>query len=191
MEIEVFHLLADVTFSTEGISIITGLLVTLAGAIGLLFRMLMAQVSQDRDTWKNLAQESVAIVDAVAAKHAAAKGSTPHKRLAATVPEHNSPITAQQREDAALNDSRAALVAARKELGIPPRTEQEEPKDLVRLLDEDWAGVEPDKAVESITLTGCTFEIPDNAKVTVEVPEGKLVLPKEKVPGKSEPEQRT
>lgn len=174
-------LMGDVTFSTEGIAVITTLLMALGGTVIYLHKALVAQTSAEKETWKNIAVESAAILDAAAMKHAAAAGRPPRKRLALPVPEHNSAITQKQRDTAELTGARAALVASRKELGIPPRTEQERPEDLVKTLYEDWGGIIAEPPPEVVVLSDCTLEVPKDAKVTLEVKEDSLpIVPKEK-----------
>lgn len=69
-------MLADVTFSTEELGVIAALLVALAGAVGVCFRLLLAskderianmkahcekeitEARRERDEWRNLFEES-------------------------------------------------------------------------------------------------------------------------------------
>lgn len=129
-------MLADVTFSTEGIVVISTLLGAVTAALGFIFRLLITNYEKaatraevdharerdslktERDNWRQVGEEAVDNLQIVARKKGALTRVAP---LAAVVAEHNSPATEEQLQTAALATTRAALVAATLALELPPR----------------------------------------------------------------------
>lgn len=119
---------ADVSFSTEGLAIIAGLLACLTGAVTVLHRALIAakdaqiaaKASQNASL-NEMASEAITNLEIAAAKHLAASGKVPPLPLVPVVPEHNSPTTEKQRIDAERETLRARLTAAALQLDLPAR----------------------------------------------------------------------
>lgn len=121
-------LFADVTFSTEGIVIIGGLLSALVGALIFIFKLLMqvqkekfelalSQKEDSRKSYKEIAEEAVAAAE----KRIGSKVPP----LAAVVSEHHSPPTEEQKAAAELQTLRARVTAVTHAAGLPPRTSGE------------------------------------------------------------------
>lgn len=87
-------------------------------------RILIAEQAGALTSYKEMAEEAVANLEAAGAAHSP---HTPLPPLAAVLPEHSSPTTAQQRETAEIATMRARLVAANLALGIEPEHEGDEP----------------------------------------------------------------
>lgn len=145
-------LFADVTFSTEGIVVITGLLGALAAAIGVLWRQVMRAKDEKAEIFKSLAEEAVASVESAGNTERKRKGLPARKRKADVVPESNSPPTEEQKETADAATLRARLVAARKDLGIKPRKAGDDPSDVEDDEDEEVT-VAPAAAVAEIVAS--------------------------------------
>lgn len=115
---------ADVTFTTEGMVVIGGLLATLVGAIVYLDKQRMAAKDErlaEMKSYKEIANEAVLALEAKVNEERAAKGQNLTKIIAPVVPEHSSPVTMQQQDTADLQTIRARITAASLELGLPPR----------------------------------------------------------------------
>lgn len=152
-----------VEFSTEGIVIISTLLASLAGAITYVFKLLMQVqkekfelaiklLEEQKKSYREIAEEAV---------NAAEVRIGPRlPRVAAVVPEHNSPTTPQQQETADIVTLRARVTAITLAEGLPPRTttpsaEPVSPEvvpDLVTRIEEVKAAVVavPDKVFKKI-----------------------------------------
>src|ERR1700684_4380576 len=135
-------MLADIVFTNEGAIAIAGLLATLAGAGGVVFKLLiknydqqMADLKSQRDSYRQMNDESVRALESVVNAKRAASGKLPFAPLAAVVPEHSSPVTEKQQTVADIATVRAKLTAAKMELGLPPRDETEEER-TKRIADE-------------------------------------------------------
>lgn len=132
---------ADVSFTTEGITIITGLLVAMGTTVVFLHRHLMAAKDAERErlladrealvkqleakkkSYEQIAQEAVHALVEVADKQRAREGRPPVTPLASVVPESSSPSTPAQRDDAAIATLRARMAAVKVDQGLPPRLE--------------------------------------------------------------------
>ncbi len=117
---------SDVSFTGESIVVVTALVVALVGAIGMLFKLLMAAKDQQlkdmtnqRNSYRDIATEAVAILDAVAARESIRTGTERLPGIAPVLPEHSSPSSILQRDVASLQTLRARLVALHLELGMP------------------------------------------------------------------------
>lgn len=121
-------LFSDVTFSTEGIVVISALLSALVGALVFIFKLLMQsqndkfelaikQSEDARKSYKQIAEEAVAVAE----KRIGSKVPP----VAAVVSEHNSPPTEEQKAAAELQTLRARVTAVTKAAGLPPRTSGE------------------------------------------------------------------
>lgn len=114
---------SDIVFSPSAIAVIGVMLSSLIAAIVFIFKLYVAQITADRDSWRQLAREATVTVKKSAAIVRAAKGEAPIEDLAPVVPEQSSPPTVQQIATADLATTRAVLVAATKEMGLPQRDE--------------------------------------------------------------------
>jgi len=119
---------ADVTFTTEGLTVILTLLGALWGAIGILFKKLIdakdqhIKSAQDRgDSYREMAEEAIDDLEKAANRKLRAEGKAHFTKVADVVPEHSSPVSQKQQETADLATMRARLVAATLELGLAPR----------------------------------------------------------------------
>lgn len=119
-------LYAEVTFTTEGIVAIAGLLSALAGAVVYVFKLLM-KAKEDQialaleksrtKSYQEMLDESMAILE-----HRLQKSGVPVPRqIAAVVPEHNSPTTPEQEATAKLQTDRARLTELTLIAGLPAR----------------------------------------------------------------------
>lgn len=118
--------LADVSFTTEGILVIGGLLTFLAGAIGYIFRLLMqandalvklaAEKSQTK-SFKDMLEDAMLILET----RNAAKGIVAPKPLVAVVPQSNSPPTEEQKATAEIATAQARMTAIKLAMGLPAR----------------------------------------------------------------------
>lgn len=123
-------LLADLTISVEAASVIGIMGMMLIGVITKLFFMLIAQfedriknkeLSDQRDSYKEIGAEAVAHLRTVALKKLEDEGKVPPAAIADVVPEHSSPTTQKQADVAELQTMRAQLVASTLALDLPPR----------------------------------------------------------------------
>lgn len=121
-------ILAEVTFSTEGIVVIGTLLTALAGAVAVLFKMLTANrdaeivaLKANAASWEEMAKELGINIEKAVNRKRAAEGLAPFEVIKPIVPEHSSPVTMQQQSTADIGTMRARLVAAAKELNLPQR----------------------------------------------------------------------
>ena len=92
-------------------------------------RLLITDQAGALNVYKAMAEEAVANLEASAAVHSA---YAPIPPLAAVLPEHSSPTTAQQRETAEIATMRARLVAANLALGLEPEPAKERDEDEER-----------------------------------------------------------
>lgn len=121
-------ILADVSFSTEALTIIGTMGAGMIAAITMLFKLLMASkdkalvdMTSARDSFKEIADESVTSVESIVNRMRAEKGEEEFKPMKAIVPEHASPIKQSQQDTADLQTMRARLVAATLNLHLPAR----------------------------------------------------------------------
>jgi len=85
-----------------------------------------SDAAADRESYRQIANEAVANLEAAARLARETRGEPPLPALAAVIPEHQSLTTAQQRDVADAATIRARLVAATLGLGLPPREPSEE-----------------------------------------------------------------
>ena len=114
-------MLADLTVNTETMAVISLVVGGLTGVIGMLFRLYVAQVKEERDTWKKLADGAVSNLEYAANVQRKKAGMSPLTELAPVVPEHSSPTSKRQEETAEMATMRARLTAAVLSLGLEPR----------------------------------------------------------------------
>lgn len=122
-------MLLAMTMDTESIVAVGAVLSATTGALVVIFRLLMTakdtriqQLEAEVLSYKEIAKEAVGGMEAVADRHAKALGKQRVAPLAPVVPEHSSPTTMAQQAIAELQTTRARLVAATLELGLPART---------------------------------------------------------------------
>jgi len=119
---------ADVSFSTEATVAISGLLIALASAIGVLFwqyqKAVDARISSlvNRvNSYEQISERALTVLTVQAEAKLATEGKTLPAALAPVVPEHRSPMTGEQRDVAKLATARARLTALELALGVPAR----------------------------------------------------------------------
>lgn len=110
----------DVTFSTSGIVIITGLLGAIAAALTAVSKLLLAakdeqikELREQRDSFKKVADRAVSALESEAERRQIARGESPIPMIAPVVREHNSPPTERQRIAADFETLNARQVAAK------------------------------------------------------------------------------
>lgn len=183
-------MIGQVVVSTEvAIGIAVAIVGSVAGALGLVFKLLVASydarlaaVTTERDNWKQGMREAVSNLRHAANEKRVRSGKEPYEELEPVVPEHSSPATKEQREVAELQTVRAALVAATKDLGLPPRetdvTSQaievaEGAKVVADKLAEEKNKVSMGVSVsEEITMTGKITAIDEKACVITATEDG-------------------
>jgi hypothetical protein len=120
-------LLADVTISTEAGLAISGLLITLTGAIGVIYKQLiknqeqqisnydkqLLEMKSQRDSYRQIGDEAVRVLEQKINKDREVAGKQPFPVIASVVAEHNSPVTEAQQDAADLATLRAKMVAAK------------------------------------------------------------------------------
>ncbi len=118
-------MLADIVFSKEAIAVVGVLVTSLATTIGYLFRHIsksnqreIRALTAERESYKGIARDALKHLEMLINRDLAAKGAPPFRAMAAVVPEHQSPSTANQQEVAILATLRARLVAAQLNLGV-------------------------------------------------------------------------
>lgn len=135
--------LADVLFSTEGLVIISGMLLALTGAIGVMFKLLqdnynarladkdkqLVQQIQEANSWKQIGTSAVINLRKAANAKRLTEGRILLEDIADVVPEHNSLTTDEQQRAAYMASIRANLVASTLDLGLAARVEGIEIKD--------------------------------------------------------------
>lgn len=122
-------MIAQVVVSTEvAIGLAVTIVGSITGALVFVFKMLISSYEKqlavlitDRDNWKQVSGEAVGNLRKAANAKRVRDGKEPYEDLADVIPEHNSPVTEEQRQTAELATVRAALVAATKDLNLPPR----------------------------------------------------------------------
>jgi len=121
--------IAEVSFTTEGVVAISTLLGALAGVIVYLFRQLdsthkerLSERTSERDSYKEMAHEALIALESRVNEKRRGVGQGPFPAVAPVVPEHNSPVSKRQQETADLQTMRARLTAATLALGLEPRT---------------------------------------------------------------------
>lgn len=121
--------------TTVAIGIATAIVGSVTIALGAIFKLFinsnearmaeqraqLASMTADRDNWKQVGSEAVGNLRKAANAKRIREGKDPYEDLADVVPEHNSPVTEAQKQTAELATVRAALVAATKDLDLPPR----------------------------------------------------------------------
>ncbi len=119
---------ADVTFSTEGMVVITGLLVSLIGAITFLFKLYaaskdaqIAEMKSQRDVYFEMVKEANSALESKIDEIFKITSKKMVKRVVPVVPEHSSPVTQAQIDTANMQTERARLTASTLALGLPPR----------------------------------------------------------------------
>lgn len=122
--------LSDITFTQDGIKVIGGLLMALAGVIVYLYKSLEKRYEErskaDEETinsWKQIGGEALKHLRTEANKKRRDKGQDLLPELAAVISEHASLPTPKQRTTAEIATARASLVDATKDLGLEPREE--------------------------------------------------------------------
>jgi hypothetical protein len=113
-------ILADVTFSTEGIAVISVLLVALSGTVTYLFRQLLSELREQRDSYKKLAVSATVVLEEAAVRHQKQHGIQPIPLIPPVVPQHNSPTSPKQREAADFATLQARTVAATVAIQLKP-----------------------------------------------------------------------
>lgn len=113
-------LYGDVSFSTEGVMVISGLLSFVVGALVFIHKLLMQALRDQIDSgklevksYKEIATEAVRAAETVVTP----KLQTP----APVVAEHHSPTTEEQQATADLQTLRARVTAVSLAAGLPPR----------------------------------------------------------------------
>lgn len=114
-------MLADISFSTEEVAVIAALLGAVVAPLGWISRMLITQMQQERDNYKQIANEATGNLELAALAYVKREGKGIPKALAAVVAEHSSPPTDKQEETADLATLRARTVAATLALDLEPR----------------------------------------------------------------------
>jgi hypothetical protein len=116
----------DVSFSVAGIAIITTLLGAVAGALVIIFRLLMAakdqqiaDIKEQRESYKKVAERTVATLEQVSNQKVIDGGGVPIPKIAPIVPESNSPTTPSQQFSADLETLKARQLVASLVL-LPP-----------------------------------------------------------------------
>lgn len=82
----------------------------------------LADLTDQRNTYKAIADRAVARLEEEATERHRREGAVPSLVIAPVLPEHASPVTPRQQETADIATLRARLVAA--ELGRPPLSEE-------------------------------------------------------------------
>jgi len=116
-------MLADITISTEAAVAITALLSAVAGAATWAVKGWIATLTEDRNSWKNIALASTSDLEVIANRARKAQGLPPVHRADAVIPESNSPPSAQQMRTAGIATVRQLQAELRDELDLPPRKE--------------------------------------------------------------------
>ncbi len=121
-------MLGDVSFTTEGIVVIGGLLGALVTAVVFLFKLYdkskdrqINDLISERNSYREMAAEAVAAVESNVNELRTLRGQPRFVPIAPVVPEHNSPVTPAQQDTADLQTIRARLTAATLALGLPAR----------------------------------------------------------------------
>lgn len=122
-------MLADITFSAEGVAVIGVLLTALSGTVAYLFKLSIKTKDEQLAIYKKLSDEAIAVAEIAAIRERRRRGLAPHDKKAPVVPEHDSPVTPEQQETADAASQRARLVRARLELGFNAREVDEAGKD--------------------------------------------------------------
>lgn len=135
--------LSDVTFSTEGIGVITVLIGGLVGALVFVFKMYVsnrdaqdlakeklrekeqAELDGFRKSYQEIAIEATKAARVIADREMVRLGKPPVAVVAQVVSESHSPSTSKQREDALVQSMRAQLAAVKISTEQPPREEPE------------------------------------------------------------------
>lgn len=119
--------MGDVTFSGGALAIITALGTALVGCIGILFRALMASrdaamkdMTSQRDSYQKIASQSIAALELVANRARKARGEPAFQSIPDVVPDHNSPPTEKQVEQAKYHTLLARGTRAARLLDLPP-----------------------------------------------------------------------
>lgn len=120
---------ADITLSTEAAVAITALFTAGAAAYTKVGMLLLAakddryaDMMSQRNSYREMNAELLDAVEDKIRRDPALKPLIP--ALAAVVPEHSSPATVAQTDDAKLATDRARVTAAKLALGLPPRESQ-------------------------------------------------------------------
>jgi len=109
-------LLAFTTEEVVGLSAVIG---GLGGAIGIIFRLLMAakdeqikEMREQRDSFHKAAERAVATLEGEAERRQVQRGEVPIPKIAPQISEHNSPASERQKNAAIFGTLNARLVAA-------------------------------------------------------------------------------
>jgi hypothetical protein len=129
----------DVSISAGAVTLISVLMVSLAGAVSVLFKLLMLakdasyadalktrdarilDLEHERDAYKEACKDAMAAAEMAVDKLRGKSGLRPLASIPDVIPEHYSPVTKEQQDAADLATLRAQGCLNR-ELGIPPRT---------------------------------------------------------------------
>jgi hypothetical protein len=116
----------DVSFSVAGIAIITTLLGAVAGALVVIFKLLMAakdqqiaDIKEQRESYKKVAERTVDTLEQVSNKKVIDAGGVPVPKISPIVPESNSPTSPAQQFSADLETLKARQLVASLVL-LPP-----------------------------------------------------------------------
>lgn len=157
-----------IVISTEAMVIVGGVVAALVSGITYLFFMLtsnrsaelvtqremfekrIAAIESDKKSWQEMTLELGINIEKAVNRKRAAEGLAPFEVMKPVVPEHSSPVTLAQQQTADISTMRARLVAATKELGLPPRQ-------IAQSADKE-AEVAVDKAASTHELTKLELE---------------------------------
>jgi hypothetical protein len=130
---------SDIRFTQSAVVIISMMLTALVGTITVLFRVLMqakdaqtelllknnealnAELKKQNDMFKSMAVVAIANLEAAANIARQKAGQPPIERIAAVIPESNSPPSQEQIDEAERVTLRARLTAATMALNLPAR----------------------------------------------------------------------
>jgi hypothetical protein len=127
----------DVSYSTEEVLIVTGLIGGLVTALVAVHKLLIASLAAQlvaanarAENYAEMANAAIDNLEAAVNANRAAQGRGPTAIVPPVVAEHNSPVTEAQQHTADSATMRARLVAATAALGLPPR-ESALPRDSI------------------------------------------------------------
>lgn len=130
-----------INMGAEEIAVVGVLLAALVTPLGIVFRLLLDSKERqladkdkqleieraDKLIYKEMAAEGAIIAETAVNQNLIARGKRKIKLMAAVVPEHNSPVTEEQRAAAEMQTTRARLTAAALALNLSARTENSGP----------------------------------------------------------------
>lgn len=112
-------ILADVSFSNEGLALISVLVTALVSAITFLFRLAYSAKVEECNSWRQMYFTSMEYIELMRRENRERTGEKAPKPLAPVVPESSSPPTKKQIATAKIATERARLTALGVELGVP------------------------------------------------------------------------